>query len=186
MASAVIPPRQLAPTMGLVVALAGFHPDGTFFINSVELLGPDSVVRLSGRLRQPLHRRCWCGVFAVFREARRLDVAIASARSHLLPQHQRLQQIPGTAVSVPSLLLCPVVLHRCFHRCHAPGRPRPCVSGTHCMRARPRAARRRSGCGRVPRMPYTGVSETSWLIRVSHLKKAAAEIHACRLSVHAE
>jgi hypothetical protein len=70
MASAVTPPRQLAPTVGLVAALAG-HSSGRGILHRLW--------RAPGLHRLHHHH---CGMLVDFCEARGLDITIAPARSH--------------------------------------------------------------------------------------------------------
>ena len=177
MASVLLTPRQLAPTVGPAVALAGFHPDGTFFINSGELLALGSIVRLSGRLHQPHHRQCRCGVFAVSCEARRLGVAIASARSHLLHRHQRLQRAPGDCGLCAVSPARPGGSSSALSPLSGPGLTlSECIWRTQHTCAQ--AARRRSSCVRVPRT--FGCRYSCYLGKSELLKRKSL----CRLKIN--
>ena len=86
MASVLFTPRQLAPTVGLAAALAGFHPDGTFYIDSGTRHLP-----ARGRPRAPLPRvlfsslpRLWsCKLRAI--ASLRQDASVSPATSASSP-----------------------------------------------------------------------------------------------------
>ena len=82
----MLTPRQLAPTVGLAAALAGFHPDGTFYIDSGTRHLP-----ARGRPRAPLPRvlfsslpRLWsCKLRAI--ASLRQDASVSPATSASSP-----------------------------------------------------------------------------------------------------